>query len=113
MHKEPRQAKVLYVKVVTDDRNEIIDLQCNNKDVYLNSVNSLSLSFNDLEFDTSKLRFYETEMETQVSNHPMDYNDFKETALDDKGFYAPEVDTTLVITDSNYDNVLEINVFNI
>lgn len=112
MYKEPRQAKVVYINAVTDGRNEIIKLDSDKKDVYLNSKMYLSLKFNDLDFDTNSLRIFEKEMSSNETGNPMSYKEFKEELLVD-GFYAPLVDSTITITDSNYDHKIEINVYNI
>ncbi|WRM43412.1 hypothetical protein [Staphylococcus phage LY01] len=112
MYKEPRQAKVVYINVVTNDRNEIIKLESKTKNVYLNSKMHLSLKFNDLDFDTNDLRIFEKEILTNKTKNPMSYKEFKEKLLVDD-FYFPLVDTKLTITDSNYEHEIEINIYKI
>lgn len=107
-YKEPRQAKVVYVNAIMDEKNEIIKIESSEDTVYLNDKMYLAIKFNDLDFDTNNLRIFVSE----YSPNPLTYKEFRDNYLED-GLFKPKENNEIVITDSNYDIKCSINIYNI
>lgn len=103
MYREPRQSKVIYVKVNHDNDNNIIKIDTDKDELYLNDKTDLTLSFNS--DNLGDLRIF-------IDNkNPLTYEEYEKLLY--KNILDIDKDTGITLTNGNYEISKNIKIFKI